>query len=414
MIAFAVRKIGQFRAEWNISGAAESLSTAPLLKDYYVPAGRHGSINVGWQPNGAAVRLDPAAAIREGYDGIRIIGAGVDATTLHCTSWDGITVAVKRGPWIIKFENLTIEAGSRCAAMVGEENLPAPGSLPGTQRAEPKFQWHMLNVKGVVLPPDNGRTKWCWFSYGADRYWVNVVTDACHASEHGSYAHGYAKLGSLLVGCHFIAAGAQCDKTRSDATETAWAGPAVANIYRDCTFENWHQTWTDRGGAAVVGEGGACHWLFERCSFIGGMTLTGPPRIAANARALCVGISSEGVSYDMATGRVGVGSGNGWVIMRQCMAWGHSDVPWNNNIVRVARNGGTQAAARGVIIEDCGIWGQMLVVTVGEVPAGKVKIQRCNTPALRAWAESRGVDATHEAKFPTATQLVPLSQGITR
>lgn len=423
--------VGRRKAKKAARATEQALATerVPVLKEYRLGA-TSGSINVGWQRNGADLNIDIAAIKREGYDGVHIIGLGPDQTRVSCTTGDGITIAVQRGPWIVKLEGMTVEAGFFCAGFFGAENkiYRADGtSFVGP--IEPDFQSHMLNVRGIALPPERlprkqdgsrRRTKWVWFGYNCDRYWRNVITDATEASEHGSYFHGYAKWGSLIIACHYRGAGAQCDKTRSDTTETAWAGPHVANVFRDCIFERWHQTWSDRGGAGVVGESGACHWLFERCIWIGGYALIheftdGAGRdIPANERALCVGISSEAQSYDMATGRENVGDGNGWVIMRQCCAWGRSDVPWNNNLVRVGRNSGAMRAARGVLIEQSGIWGVGVIVSVSEVPTGKTTIRGCNTPALRAWAMDRGIDASVEAKFPTAQRLVPISEGIVR
>lgn len=400
----------------------------PLLKRYNLPQGRHGSINVGHQANGAQLYIDPAAAIREGYDGVVIVGAGPDLTEVFCTAWDGQTIAIARGPWTVRIENFTLIAGVRCAVFAGGQNLPAPGAPIGSQRVEPKFQFHASNIRGLVLTPEAlnvrnaeghlGRTKWFFSGYNVDVFAINCVVDAKEASEHLAYWRGHAKFGSKALNCRFIGAGSQLWKNRSDATETAWAGPAVVISFEDCEFENWHQPHTDRGGAACVGEGSAAHWSFLRCVFKGGMRLVGTgglPTIEANARALCIALSAEGESYDMDTGRVGVGFGTGWLIVRQTATWGHSDVPWNNKAIYVGRNGGAQWAAKGVLIEDSGLWGQSLVVQFGNIQAGKTTVRRCNTPALRDYAANvLHIPASSEVKVATANALVPLSQGYQR
>ena len=419
-ITATARLLGRIQVDRAAQRTADGLAPItdiPFLKTTHLPPGRHGSINIGWQQNGAALYLDPGAALREGYDGIAVIGAGPDVTEVYCTSHDGQTVAIKRGPWVVRFESMKIVAGFRLGMMIGEQNL--------ARRIDPKFQCHLVNVHGLVLSPEQlgvrnasgqlARTKWWALAYNADRFYLNCVFDATQAAEHVDYNHGHAKHGSLAINSKWIGAGAQLWKNRSDATETAWAGPDVVIAFRDCEFENWHQPHTDRGGAACVGEGSAAHWSFERCVFRGGYRLDGPPVIEANARALCVAISSEGESYDMDTGRVGVGFGTGWLIMRQCATWGHSEVPWNNKAVYVGRNSGTQQAAKGVLIENSGLWGQNLVVQTSQVPTGRTTIRGCNTVQLRAYAENvLRFPASPEVKIATAQRLVPLSEGIVR
>jgi hypothetical protein len=424
-IAAFARTIGRIQADRVTQRTADGLAPItgiPVLKPFPLPTGRHGSINIGWQQNGASLYIDPASAIRDGYDGVVITGAGPEQTEVYCTSHDGQTIAIKRGPWVVRFENMKIVAGFRLAMMIGEQNLE--------RRIEPKFQCHLVNVHGLVLSPEQlnhrdsttgklARTKWWALAYNADRFYLNCVFDATQAAEHVDYNHGHAKSGSLAINCRWIGSGAQLWKIRSDATETAWAGPSVVIAFRDCEFENWHQPHTDRGGAACVGEGSAAHWSFERCVLRGGYRLEGHdgfPAIEANARALCVALSSEGNSYDMDSGRVGVGFGNGWLIMRQCATWGDSEVPWNNKAVYVGRNGGSQQAAKGVLIEQSGLWGRNLQVQISQVPAGRTTIRGCNTLQLRAYAENVLLfpQPLVEVKIATAQRLVPLSEGIVR
>lgn len=393
-------------------------SDPPKPKGFYevsLAEGEHGSINIGWFKNGAQI-LDPRVWLDDGddndpepddYIGIRYTGQGVDKTILRCTSWDGITIAVGRHKGIVAFRNLTVYAGADRATAFGQQQV-------GTAKVkEPGFQINLNNVRFVARPPgaDGKRTKWLVFSYNADLFLRDCVFDGSDLAEHDLYAHGFAKSGMLVERCRFNSSGAEQLKVRSDTTETVWAGPQAKVIVRDSRFTNWHQPHSWRGGAGIVLQGAGCDVLIERCLLIGGRALG---EIPANDRSKAIMISSEGLSYDAVTGVPNVGFGTGHVVIRDCHLWGHSDVDWRNTIIRVDRNGGSQQAARSVLIENCGVWGQNMAVTAGNIPAGKLTIRGCNTPEIRARSESLGLDTTLQAYFPTSTRKVPLVEGISR
>lgn len=422
-------------------------AVAPRLFDIVLPAGDAASINVGWFRNGAT-RLDPSEWLRQGYAGVRFIGAGVDVTHVRCTSWDGITVAVGRHAGIVRLENLTIHSGSDRGTAFGEQNLG--------RTITPGFRIELQNVRGVVDPPETyrerraiaagetaaydgtleapgfpavhlakgdasprygilvgqpRRPKWLLFAYNADLIARDCIFDAREAVEHAAYWHGFARYGALLERCRFEGAGAEEWKTRSDATETAWAGADVRIVIRDCSFREWFQPWSWRGGAAIVLQGAAAHVLVERCVFWGGAPVG---QLTAKDRCKCVMVSSEGQSYDRATGAVGSGFGNGFVVVRQCVMWGSSEVDWSNTIARCARNGGTQLAAQGFFLREVGAWGPRMVVQAGDLPAGRMVIEGCNVGAQVEYAKSIGMPTSPEATFPTSVRRVPLSEGIVR
>jgi hypothetical protein len=419
----------------------------PRLFDVVLGPGDHGSINVGWFRNGAT-RLDPEEWLRQGYAGVRFLGAGVDVTHLRCTSWDGITVAVGRHAGVVRLENLTLHAGFDRGTAFGEQNLG--------RTIVPGFRVELVNVRGVVDPPETyrdrrsiaagqaspydgtleatgfatlpllkgqlaprsgtvvsgpRRPKWLLFGYNADVVLQDCVLDAREAVEHAAYWHGFARYGALVERCRFEGSGAEGFKVRSDATETAWAGPLVRVVLRDCVFREWFQPWSWRGGAAVVLQGAAANVLVERCAFYGGKPVG---NLTAKDRCKAVMVSSEGASYDQKTGEVGTGFGNGWVVVRHCVGAGASEVDWGNTVVRCARNGGTQWAARAFLLESSGFWGPRLLVQTGQVPEGRMVIRNCNGPNQAAYAASVGMATTPEATYPTSSRRVPLSEGVVR
>lgn len=406
--------LAQENVEPLAAPAQERLFTIPL------PEGDVGSINVGWWNNGTGthtnppgLKLDPNNWLSQGYTGVRFVGAGVGKTRVRCTSWDGCTISVIRHAGVVSFEQMTIYWGPDRMSNLGEQNI-AKGLVP--EFAARFIDCDMIaEVRTVAIkagePAVQSRPKWGVFGYNVDLYMENVRIDGKAAVEHDIYIHGFAKQGALIVDCVLESAGAEGLKVRSDATETAYAGPQPNIVVRDTTFRDWHQQWSWRGGAAIVIQGGASDVLIERCQF---WARTGPDPVPGNARSHCVMVSSEGNSYDILTGAVGTGFGNGYVLVRQCVMEGRSDFDWSNAILRVAVNGGSQLAARGVLVEDSGLWGEKMTVQLGSIPRGMTLIRRCNTAAIRRVSRSLGMQAATEAMIPTATRLVPVSEGFAR
>jgi hypothetical protein len=384
--------------------AAKYLARPLNLYEIRLPAGDVGSINIAFFRNGASMQLDPQAWLSQGYDGVRLIGAGVDRTVIRCNAWDGRTIAVGRHPGVVQLEGVTLYAGNTSATQIGEQNF--------TGQTVPAFGFRFYESKAIVPEPGSlGRSKWLLFGYQSDVHLRDVELDAYHALEHASYWHGHAKRGLLWERVTMRASGAEGCKIRSDATETAWAGPNAWTIVRGSSFRNWHQPWSSRGGAAIVLQGAATHVLIEGSTFWGGGAAG---HIESQMRSKAIMISSEADSFDQATGARGTGFGNGFVSIRRCALRGYSDYDWHNTIIRCAPNSGTQKAARGLLIDQCGVWGKNMIVQTGGMPERTTLIQRCNSPAVRSYCDAIGMDTTHEATFPTAARRVLLSEGIVR
>lgn len=378
----------------------------PNLKRIDLPLGDTGSLNLGWFNNGAQ-KLNPQEWLGAGFDGIEFVGRGVGKTHLRCTSWDGNTVTAIRQAGTVRLANLTLHSGYEKALHFGQQ-CP-PGSV-----VEPRFKFEMVDCEAIVDPPDaygGSRPKWLLFGYQYDEYLKNCKIDAFHAREHARYRHGSASKGSTWEDVEVIASGAEGHKVRSDATETQWVGRNVWNVLRRVTLRNWYQPlWSDRGGAAVVGQGTGENWLLENVYMHGGEAKNGTP---AHLRSRGLMLTSEGDSYDTLSGvvdKVG-GYGNGWIVLRQC-AWDGGPGPsWYALCARVGRQAGCTWAARGVHIEECGAWGDHMYVGLDSLPPNSVTIRGCNTPVIREYCRGvLGMNTTHEAVILTRNRAIPLSE----
>lgn len=375
------------------------------LFEMRLPAGDVSGIDIDYATSSGHTKLWSRDWLAHGYDGIRIIGAGRDATHMRPT-WDDTTFRAVQHSGLVQMEELTIHCGAARGVFFGLQNT-------AKRPPDPKFQLLMLNGAKVIADPPragmNRSTKWGIFGYQSDVFLQDVELDCYFAAEHSSYWHGFSKRGLMWERVTMRASGAEGCKVRADSTETA-PTPGAAITIIDSTFRNWYQTWSDRGGAGLVVQGGAADVSLDRCVFWGGGALPGVP---SNARSHCVMISSEGLSYDTEGGTTG--PGNGHVRLHACAMEGLSTVDWNNSILRVARNGGTQSAAKSVTVDSCGLWGALMLVQITDVPSGEVKILNCNTPALRNYCgHALGMNVNHEATFPTSVRKVPISEGIHR
>lgn len=451
---------------WQKLGIATALAAAgttatvmllpepPNLYVIQLGPGDQPGINIDWITRNGAPIYNAKTWMDDGddndpepddYDGVEFVGAGVDVTHVRCTSWDGITIAVKRQKGIFRFRDMTVHSGFDRGGHFGEQNL--------SKQLVPGFRVELVNVKGIVDPPetyrdrravktgqvspyhgtltapgkddvplnagqivphdgtivgDPRRPKWMWFAYNADLLAQNVETLAKEAVEHGYYWHNFAGEGARFEDC-YTEAGAECVKFRGDALETAYAGPNVQIFILRCEFRDWFQRHSWRGGAAIVGQGTAARLVYiEHCLFWGGEALGDLP---ANLRSKCVMFSSEGSSYDVATGAVGTGFGNGIIAVVECaMVGGGVSPAWHNTLLRVGRNGGTQWAAKRVYVVGCALYGDGYLAQIGNIPDNKLTIRGCNTPGIKAFCDRIGMKTAKEATYPLGGRSVEFSK----
>jgi hypothetical protein len=397
-------------AEFNAGAKrAGAYLARPLnLKEIRLPTGDVGSINIGWSRNGAAISLDPAAMLAEGFQGFRIIG---NQTSLRCNAWDGVTVGVGRGNFVVQLENLTVYAGRRCAVQFGGENFdgdrtPTGALIHGTQRvAHPKFMFRAYGSRFIAPPPEalgGVRAKWVLFGYQYDEHLRDVLLDAIEALEHARYRHHSAKMGDLWQNVEAMAAG-ECKKDRADITETGWPGADVWSISHRCRFSDWgqpHSNW--REGAAIVHQNPGSHLIAEECLFRG-----------RPLHAKCIMVSANANSYDMLTGKVDQGFANGYIKVYRSAFGGEAAGFWNNEQISVYRDGGgPPMAAQGLWVNESACYGRYMKIGAQNMPARRFVVSTCNTPPLKNLVSNAGFDTTYETVIPTATRLVPVSEGI--
>ena len=384
--------------------AAEAPEAAGRLFEIRLPERDHGSICIssGYR-NGAALVLDPRDWLDQGYDGVRIIGSGVNPTHILPTAWDGNTTFASRHHGIVRYENVALHAGTNTAVYFGEQNH--------ARVLVPKFRLELIGSTAQADPPRAGasRTKWPIFGYQLDAIIQDVSIYGAESREHNAYFHGAARHGWLWERVQHQSSGAEGIKVRSDATETVWAGPRVRLIVKECSFSDWFQVWSDRGGAAIVVQGGACDVLVQDSLFWGGGARGTLP---AHLRSRAIMVSSENASYNKFTGEVGTGVGNGHVVVRRCGIFGGPGAPdWSSSeLIRVGRNSGTQRAAQAVLVDGCAIYGEREHVVAKDL-SGRFLVQGCNTPDLRERARAIGANTAHEASILTSERPVPISEG---
>lgn len=376
----------------------------PRLWDFLLSEHDHGSICISSSyRNGAAFQLDPRDWLDRGYEGIRIIGTGAGPTHLRCTSHDGVTLWASRHPGVVRLENIHLHSGFRCASQFGEPNH--------SRVLVPKFRLELSGCQVTVEAPTAfGRTKWGLFTYQADLLLQDVLGDAYHASEHLLYSHGFARHGALLERVESVASGAETFKFRNDPNEILWAGPRAWIRIRDSSARDWYQLHSDRGGAAVVVQGGGCNIEIRGFVAFGGHAL---PGIGAHQRSKAIMISSEPGGYSAIDGTRDRGPGNGFVFISNVGAVGGPGAPdWSGSeIIRVGQNSGaTQKSARAVSIENCALFGLREHVSVHGI-GGRFRLSGCNTQELRESAAAIGMNTQEEASILTASGIIPVSAG---
>lgn len=369
------------------------------LKEIYLPEGDVPGFDVNYLPASGRGKLSQA---EPGYDGLHFIGKGPGRTHIRPAGWDGATCVVGAHNGTVRFSGVTIHAGYSRALLFGLENKTGKVLFP-------KFKLYLDDVRGVVNEPTaSGRTKWWLHHYNADVLMKGCEIDATLAAEHAGYGHGCARHGHVLEHVRFIGSGAEQWKVRSPASECGWAGKNAWVRLSDCEFQSWYQSWSDRGGAAVVLQGSAMHLEVIRCTFRGGKELPGIP---AHLRSRAIMVTSESGSYDTFTGKVGTGHGNGLVLVRNTAMSGGPGTENYSLLMRVGRVAGTQLAARAVLLSTCGLWGERMQFQFDCVPAGQLKVTRCNTENLRRYADGIGMDTRHEAAILTSSRIIPISEG---
>lgn len=369
------------------------------LQEVRLPAGDVAGFDFDYSSGTGNRKLWSSEWLKNGYSGVRIIGAGRSLTHIRPqlgSAWDTIFAVQHAGE--VRLESLTVHCANTSAIHFGIEH-----------KLEPKFKLTLRDVAIVAdpVPPEEPvRGTWGVFSFNADHDFEDCLFDCAWIKEHPVYQHGYAsKRAAAINRCEWMAAGAECYKSRPDPSEILWVKNPRLH-FRACKFKNWYQPWSNRGGAAIVMQGSGADGLIELCEFWA-------PSELYRSRILMVD-DGGGRFYDGLTREVGKGFANGHWIIRQCgfslhrgaddyhgpaIRFGNFDVsaPWR--------------VARSVTIKDCGVWGDHFLAQFSNIPEGKLCVTGCNTPALRNASHAIGMDTGSEVQLPT-NPLMPFSAGL--
>lgn len=360
--------------------------TAPKLFEIALPEGDVLGFDIDMHGDNGSRRYNSADWLSRGFDGVRLVGKGIGRTHIRPGSAVWTTIGILQHNGIVELDDLTLHNAPRSALQAGT-GLWTPG-LP----VFPKFRLVLRRVELRCDVPGN----WGFFTYECDIDFEDVEIFGALLREHPNYHHEFALYGLSWNRVNVRAAGAECLKLRPDPVEIRPLKKLHRFIVRNSTFADWYQPWSNRGGAGVVIQGGGpfLDVLVEKSTFWGG----------DGQRCRCIMID-DGHFID------GVATGN--VLIRQVAARGRSSrTDFGDTLVRVGPLHSGVKIAKSLTIEECGLWGPNMAVQLTGVPAGKLIVRDCNTPALRDWASARGMDTTFEAQLPLPGRRVPISAGI--
>ena len=242
------------------------------LKTVQLPAGSVGGFDIGfpgWNGSNRTKYANPLTELDSNgrpYDGIRFVGAGRGRTHIvpdyaGTTSGDS-TIVIGKGCGIVQFEKLTLHAASRKAIHVGEIWDQVSALEPSTLALR-----RVTVTAGRPALGSGNSTVWGILTYNADIDFEDVRFDLKWTAEHGLYAHGFNKRGIRWVRVDVKAVGAEGLKVATRPEEVAFV-PNATILVKQCTFTNWLQPHSWRGGAGMVLQGSsAARIILDRTRF---------------------------------------------------------------------------------------------------------------------------------------------------
>lgn len=379
------------------------------LFDVHLPAGDVNGFlidwNAGWSPT--AKRYQSSEWLSKGYQGVRFIGAGKHITTIKPdNSMVQDTVFVVQHNGIVKFENLSIETGQ-----AGKGKAIHMGFANPTGPIHPKFACHLKNA--TVECPVRG--VWGLFGYQCDFVLEDVELNCYKTNEHALYAHGFSQNG-IVYNRVRVESGAEGLKATARPSECRWIGPTLPNIIvKNSRFLNWNAPWSWRGGAGVVVQGASANVLVENTQFWGHV-YNRPDGTVERDQGRCIMIDDSGYDfYSAENGAPGAGPANGHVVVRYS-GLSHTGryQPWNNNIMRVGTLNPSRVnpwCALSLRVNNCGIFGDNSFVSVNNSVKNLIKVQGCNTDAIRDIMDGLGMYHDLESRLNVPSGLRLVSQG---
>lgn len=356
----------------------------------------------GWVPG---TRIAPFWK-DQGYDGVRLIGAGQDKTFLDGRGGENALLLSKHSGYV-ELVDLTIIGGARQAIFAG---FDARGDVPRTPLT---ISLKRVLVKDSGVRWDEESTEWLVFTYGADIRIEDSIFDGENTNEHGVYAHGFFRFGAAIRGLEVLGIGAEALKFTNRPLFSAyldpggWIGshahedgvrgvdPGIAFIYvAHSKIRNWHQPQSWRGGAGMTVQGGGLNVVVTDCLF----------EAREGDWKPCIAIddsggeayAQDGYAVQRRLGR----APNGHIMVRRCLmksAGTFGEWPQPRPILRLGSNG-TQLGeehplALSLTVEDCAILGDGSMIEVQRMPEHLVSFDNINTELMLEQAAEYGLEA---------------------
>lgn len=352
-----------------------------------------------------------------GYDGWRFKGEGIGVT--HVRDPDSLShdSSIFIGPFngTVELVGMTVHNARLKgihAGLATKQWDARVNDYVAVRSVLPKFKLSTIDVEVVADAPwigANGRPAWGVFTYQCDVRHKRIVGRWKLGRQHFSYEHGYASEGSNWNSCTVEGVAGEGTKVRPDSQEIVWTqGARIERV--NCKITDFAQAWSDFGGGGGVMQGTGLDMHFKRCEIWGG----------PNQRGRCLMIDDGGVRHDgkpdyysAIDGAMGGKFANGFVIIDECCFAAGPGPDWYTAMMRIGNlhNSATypRKVSRGVLIQDCGVWGYKML---GQFSDSPILIRGCNTPAIREYCSSIGMDTTYEAMI-SGNPLVPFSRGRT-
>lgn len=386
------------------------IRTSLRLKEVVLPAGYIPGMDVEW----AGQTGNKAKHFLEGYDGIKFIGQGPGLTHIvpkwgTSDAWDS-TIFIGPGARRVEFHGVTIHGGPRKAVHYGLEHLPDKGV------AQEPLSIVFADYEIVADEPDAGpwvpkpgglgnTSVWGVFGYDAELISFRGRIDWRRGAEHGYYAHGTAGHGLIYDSVDWVGCGAECAKLATRPGESF--PPQGSLLVKNCTFRDWKQPWSWRGGGGVVVQGGGINAYILDSLFFGGPG-------ADRSRCLMFDDGGQGRFYSANTKAPGENPANGWILVQNCLIVGDG-LPWWGLVSRV----GTLSpwaeieVARGFAMVGCGVYSRTETVKLelGRITNGNVLIEGCNTPAILDLARTLDPSIQSDAQVSGSVGTFPIAQG---
>lgn len=371
-----------------------------MYHEIALPEGDVQGFDIDYSAGTGRTKYASAVWLDQGYAGVVFRGKGRDKT--HIRPVGDQAILVGRHDGIVTLQDLTVHCGSRQGIWFGLANKANP--------VDPNFRLRLRNVRIVADPPapsslDRHTTVWGVFSYQADLDFDDVEFDLRYSAEHASYAHHFARAGLLWKRVRVIACGAEGCKVRNEPDEGVKV-PGAKIVVQHCSFADWNQPWSWRGGAGMTVQGGGYDVYVDQCRF------KAPSTTPGHAHSLMID-DGGGRFYSAKGGGVGEGFANGYVVVTNS---GFHGGVGSDNYTPIIRAGNflqnqPWKVAKGLLVRNCGAWGEHVQVQMSDLPQGKVSITGCNTPWLSEWARVHNIDTSHEAVVTLRDRIKPLSEG---